>query len=145
MGSTRHTGLQSLLEGIQVAIIGAQNLMQEQHSAELKKLIDEDGKPVCICMQMPYLDQDNKVQYRDLHVPQMAITPPAALKIAKLKVNFEARLHGTGDASNDNEMKVSLGGIFNRGTKVECEIEFEGTEPPEGWMLINDELVKTIK
>ncbi len=145
-GSTRHTGLQSLLEGIQGAIIGAQDLMQEQHTNELKKLIGENGKPIVQRIKMPYTDpKTGKIKHRNLDVPLMALTPPAALKIAKLRVKFEARLHGTGDTDEDNEMKISLGGLFNRGTKVECEIEFEGTEPPEGWMLINDELVKLIK
>jgi hypothetical protein len=125
--------------------------MQQQHTNELAKLLDEDGKPLAQEFQMPHIDaKSGEIKYRGVHVPLMAITPPAALKIAKLKVKFEARLHGTGKVNkdndgNDNEMKVSLGGFFRRGTKVECEIEFEGTEPPEGWMLINDELVKVIK
>jgi hypothetical protein len=151
MSSTRQTGLQSLLEGVQNAVIGAQTLMQEQHTNELKKLLDDDGKPLHQTVQMPHIDpKTGELAYRDVHVPLMAITPPAALKIARLKVNFEARLHGTGKAGKcedgcDHEMKLSLGGFFNRGTKVQCEIEFEGTEPPEGWMLINDEVVKVIK
>lgn len=150
--STRHTGLQSLLEGIQEAILSAQNLMQKQHATELDKLLDKEGKPKSKDLQIPHIDpKSGELTYRSMHVPLMALAPPAALKISKLKIDFEARLHGTGtagkeeEAKNDNEMKVSLGGFFRRGTKVRCKIEFEGTEPPEGWMLINDELVKVIK
>jgi hypothetical protein len=146
--ATRNTGLQNLLEGIQGAIIGAQDLMQKQHTDEMKKLFYKNGKPKVQKVKMPYLNTNNEIEYRNIDVPLMALTPPSALKISKLNVKFEAKLHGIGPPegkpAEKSGMKLSLGGMFNRGTTVQCEIQFEGTEPPEGWMLINDELVKVI-
>lgn len=147
--ATRNTGLQTLLEGIQGAIIGAQDLMQQQHTDEMKKLFYKNGKPKVQKIKMPHIN-NGEIEYRNMEVPLMALTPPAALKIAKLNVKFEAKLHGMAPPLPEKPgaksgMKLSLGGMFNRGTTVQCEIEFVGGEPPEGWMLINDELVKVIQ
>ena len=33
-------------------------------------------------------------------------------------------------------------GLFSRSTKAKCEVTFKGDDAPEGYMKINDELMK---
>lgn len=142
------SSLNGLLKSIQGAIVGAQEMMQQQHIDELKKFVNEDGTPVTQEMRLPRQMGDGSVEWVGLHVPLMVLSPPSSLRIKKLKVSFDAVLSGTAKHEGDEDgrecMHLKLGGIFNRGAKVHCEIQFEGAEPPEGWMRINDELVKVI-
>lgn len=140
------SSLKGLLQSIQGAIVGAQELMQQQHIEELKKFIKEDGTPVTHSIQLPSIDKDGQQEWATVEVPLMVLSPPSSLRIKKLKVDFDAILSGIGKPDDDHKehIHLQLGGFFSRGSKVHCEIEFEGTEPPEGWMRINDELVKVI-
>lgn len=142
------SSLNGLLNSIQGAIVGAQEMMQQQHIEELKKFVKEDGTPVTQEMKLPRHGPDGTVEWIDIQVPLMVLSPPSSLKIKKLKVNFDAVLSGTAKHEDGDDGKecihLKLGGMFSRGAKVHCEIQFEGAEPPEGWMRINDELVKVI-
>jgi len=143
------SSLQGLLKSIQGAIVGAQEMMQNQHIDELQKFFDEDGTPKTTKMQIPQVGADGKQVWTEIEVPLIVFSPPSSLKIKRLKVDFDAIMSGIGNNVEDDDdtkrtVQLQLGGMFSRGAKVHCEIEFEGTEPPEGWMRINDELVKVL-
>jgi len=139
------SSLNNLLSGIQAAIVGAQDMLQTQHVEELKKYIKEDGSPVTHKMKLPRHNAKGEIEWIEVDIPLLVLCPPVSLTIKKLKVDFDAILSGLGqeDKTKDH-IQLSLGGMFSRGAKVHCEIQFEGTKPPEGWMRINDELVKAI-
>jgi hypothetical protein len=144
------SSLKSLLESIQDAIVGSQELMQQQHIQDLSKFLDDDGNPITHKLKIPRgTNTDGEPMFVEAEVPLMTLSPPSSLRIKKLKVSFEAILSGHGkECDEDENARIHLhlggGGLFKRGAKVNCEIEFEGTEPPEGWMRINDELIKVI-
>jgi len=143
------SSLNGLLKSIQGAIVGAQEMMQQQHIDDLKKFVNDDGSPVTQKMLLPRIGADGKQEWAEVEIPLIVLSPPSSLRIKKLKVDFDAVLSGTtqhkdGDEEGKECIHLKLGGMFSRGAKVHCEIQFEGTEPPEGWMRINDELVKVI-
>ena len=144
------SSLQGLLKSIQGAIVGAQEMMQNQHIDELAKFFNDDGTPKTQKMMLPRIDKDGNQEWVEVAVPLIVFSPPSSLRIKKLKVDFDAIMSGIGNKENEDDgdekrcVHLHLGGMFNRGAKVHCEIQFEGTEPPEGWMRINDELVKVI-
>jgi hypothetical protein len=141
------SSLKGLLESIQGSIVGAQEMMQQQHIEELGKFINEDGTPKTQRIQVPRQGVDGSLEWLAVEVPLLVMSPPSSLRIKKLKVDFDAMLSGHAKHKDDDGedcVHLTLGGMFSRGAKVHCEIEFEGTEPPEGWMRINDELVKVI-
>jgi hypothetical protein len=148
------SNLKGLLQSIQDAIVGSQELIQQQHIQDLNKFLNDDGTPVTHNLKIPRgVDDNGETVYTEQEIPLMILSPPSSLKIKRMKVKFVAIMSGhgkmgTGEKCDDEEcIHLHLGGgsIFNRGAKVNCEIEFEGTEPPEGWMRINDELVKIIQ
>lgn len=139
------SSLKNLLESIQGSIVGAQELMQQQHIQELSKFFDEEGNPITQKMMFPHVDNNGETKWTEVKVPLMVLSPPSSLRIKKLKVSFDAFLSGMGTKDNaEDGIHLHVGGFFRRGATVKCEIQFEGTEPPEGWMRINDELVKVI-
>jgi len=141
------SSLQGLLKSIQQAIVGAQELMQQQHIVELEKFFDDDGKPITRRMQLPRTTASGVDEWVEIAVPLIVLSPPSSLKINKMKVHFDAIMSGIGNAVDDEKkqtVNLHLGSMFRRGAKVHCEIEFEGTDPPEGWMRISDELVKVV-
>ena len=141
-----NSSLKGLLQSIQGSIVGAQEMMQQQHIEELAKFINEDGTPKTQQIKVPRQDADGKQHWVTVEVPLIVLSPPSSLRIKRLRVDFDAILSGIGKTEGEEKDRVhlKLGGLFSRGAKVHCEIEFEGTEPPEGWMRINDELVKVI-
>ena len=144
------SSLKGLLEAIQEAIVGSQELMQQQHIDDLYKFLEDDGTPITHKLKIPRRKADGTQEWIEAEVPLMTLSPPSSLRIKKLKISFEAMLTGHDEACDvkkeDAHIHLHLGGggLFNRGAKVKCEIIFEGTEPPEGWMRINDELIKVI-
>ena len=139
------SSLKGLLQSIQGSIAGAQEMMQQQHIEELSKFINKDGAPITQKMRLPRLDAHGKQEWIEIEVPLMVLSPPSSLRIKSLKVSFDAILTAAKENDADEErIHLHLGGMFRRGAQGKCEIEFEGTEPPEGWMRINDELVKVI-
>lgn len=141
------TGLSSMLKAFQNAIIGAQKLMQVQHINQLQEYIDKNGRAITLDVQVPNADASDD-QWRTIQVPKITLSPPSSLKIKKMKVRFKANIGGVTSGHDENcdchELQLHMGGIFSRSTEADIEIEFEGTEPPEGFMKVNDELVKAI-
>jgi len=139
------SSLKNLLESIQASIAGAQEMMQQQHIQELKKFFNGDGSPITQKMKFPHVNNNGETKWTEVDVPLMVLSPPSSLRIKKLKVSFDAFLSGMGNEDDEEKsLHLHVGGFFRRGAAVKCEIQFEGTEPPEGWMRINDELVKVI-
>lgn len=143
---SNRTGLSDLLKAFQRAILGAQTLMQDQHVKQLTEYIDSDGKAKTVTVQVP--DISGKDKWRTIEVPKLTLSPPSSLKIKRMKISFQAKINGLSSHSKEDdlehEVQIHMGGVFSRSTEADIEIEFEGTEPPEGFARINDELIKAI-
>ena len=140
--------LDHLTKGLYDAVVQAQALAENQHIEALGKYVNEDGTPKCIEM---VINGDN------VNVPLATLAPQSSIKIKELKMKLKVRLNNFG------KRKSKLGGgIFSKedagaisadlGSSIlpsknnyaDLEITFEGTDPPEGLVRLNNNLIKQI-
>lgn len=141
------TGLTGLLKAFQSAIIGAQETMHEQHLRQLTEYVDEDGTSKMVKVKVPNIGaKTEEDSWKVVEVPKLVMCPPSSLRIKKMKVQFKARMNGVAgeEGEEGHDVQLHIGGRFGKTTEADVTIEFEGTDPPEGFMKINDELVKAI-
>ena len=140
--------LDHLTKGLYDAVVQAQALAENQHIEALGKYVNEDGTPKCMKM---VINGDN------VDVPLATLAPQSSIKIKELKMKLKVRLNNFG------KRKSKLGGgIFSKedagaisadlGSSIlpsknnyaDLEITFEGTDPPEGFVRLNNNLIKQI-
>ena len=140
--------LDHLTKGLYDAVVQAQALAENQHIEALGKYVNEDGTPKCMKM---VLNGEN------INVPLATLAPQSSIKIKELKMKLKVRLNKFG------KRKSRLGGgIFCKkdagaisadlGASIlpiknnyaDLEITFEGTDPPEGLVRLNNNLIKQI-
>tara|TARA_R100000781_G_C4055914_1_gene119362 strand:- start:196 stop:657 length:462 start_codon:yes stop_codon:yes gene_type:complete len=140
--------LDHLTKGLYDAVVQAQSLAENQHIEALSKYVNEDGTPKCMKM---VINGDN------VDVPLATLAPQSSIKIKELKMKLKVKLNNFG------KRKSKLGGgIFSRedagaigadlGSSIlpsknnyaDLEITFEGGDPPEGLVRLNNNLIKQI-
>ena len=148
--------LDELVAGIQDAVVSAQRMAEKQHIEMVDLYFDDDtGEPLTMDLTIPSAHPDRVTE--ELKVPLICLTPLSSIKIDTLKMNLKV-----GMGKSMPGAKSGIGGqIQQEGTlqappmsidmeatdpdkMAEIEIIFKGSEPPEGLMRINDNLVKTI-
>ena len=140
--------LDHLTKGLYDAVVQAQSLAENQHIEALSKYVNEDGTPKCMKMVI----NGDKV-----NVPLATLAPQSSIKIKELKMNLKVKLNNFGKRKS----KIG-GGIFSKedagaisadlgssilpskNTYANLEITFEGTDPPEGLVRLNNNLIKQI-
>lgn len=165
--------LDNILRAIHNSVIEAQKLTEEQHMRTLNRFFfhGEDGnsldKPKMVNMKLPF-GKGGRVEYEDVEVPLITLSPPSSIKIKNMKVEFEAKLTGFGE-KEANKKGFSINGLFKKkvnenssngekmhqgpiklnldgnktGTAAKIQIEFCGTEVPETIARINDHIIKS--
>ena len=139
-------GFNELLEGIQEAIIKAQEHMEHQHLRQVEEYFDDDGEPIKVKMRLPHVSETGEITYQEVEVPKIALVPLNSLRMKRLLVKFAVQIGGL-DKSGDkpNMLKVGIKQkMFGGGSKAEVEVEFEGSDPPEIVARINDQMDKLI-
>ena len=140
--------LDHLTKGLYDAVVQAQALAENQHIEALSKYINEDGTPKCMKMVI----NGEKVM-----VPLATLAPQSSIKIKELTMDLKVKLNNFGKRKSRRG-----GGIFRRkdagavsvdlGSSVlpiknnyaNLKITFEGTDPPEGLVRLNNNLIKQI-
>jgi len=140
--------LDHLTKGLYDAVVQAQALAENQHIEALGKYVNEDGTPKCMEM---VINGDN------VNVPLATLAPQSSIKIKELKMSLKVKLNNFGKRKS----KIG-GGIFSKedagaisadlGSSIlpgksnyaDLEITFEGTDPPEGLVRLNNNLIKQI-
>ena len=145
--------LDHLTKGLYDAVVQAQALAENQHIESLSKFFDKKGKPLKMNIKIP--DANGKEQ--DISVPLATLTPQSSIKIKELSMELKVKLGSFG------KRKSRLGGgIFckedagaitadlgasilpKRNQYANLKITFEGTDPPEGVVRLNNNLIKQI-
>tara|TARA_Y100001973_G_C5131572_1_gene298049 strand:- start:263 stop:718 length:456 start_codon:yes stop_codon:yes gene_type:complete len=140
--------LDQLTKGLYDAVVQAQALAENQHIEALRKYVNEDGTPKC--MQMI-------VNGEKIDVPLVTLAPHSSIRIKELTMDLKVKLNNFG------KRKSRLGGgIFckedagaidadlgssilpTRNNYANLKITFEGSEPPEGLVRLNNNLIKQI-
>ena len=140
--------LDHLTKGLYDAVVQAQALAENQHIEALSKYVDEDGNPKCMKIV---------IEGKDVQVPLATLAPQSSIKIKELTMDLKVKLNNFGKRESR-----SGGGIFRRkdagavsvdlGSSIlpsknnyaNLKITFEGTDPPEGVVRLNNNLLKEI-
>ena len=140
--------LDHLTKGLYDAVVQAQALAENQHIEALGKYVNEDGTPKCMRMV---------INGENVMVPLMTLAPQSSIKIKELTMDLKVRLNNFGKRESKRG-----GGIFkkkdagavtadlgssilpSRNNYANLKITFEGTNPPEGVVRLNNNLIKQI-
>ena len=140
--------LDHLTKGLYDAVVQAQALAENQHIESLKKYLDKDGNPKCI---------DVVISGEKVKVPLLTLAPQSSIKIKELTMDLKVKLNNFGKRKSRFG-----GGIFRKGDAgaisadlgssifpsknnyANLKITFEGSDPPEGIVRLNNNLIKQI-
>jgi hypothetical protein len=155
--------LDNVVRALHNAVIEAQKLTEQQHIRQLKRYFDEEtGMPDTQKIQVPDLRPDAENKWRTIEVPKMALSPPSAIQIKDLSIQFRASLIGfvhehdakTGFLATERErpkkekhagpINVEFGSAPKATNFAEISITFEHAEPPEAYHRIAELLNKTV-
>ena len=140
--------LDHLTKTLADAVSQTVDLLENQHIESLRKFVNEDGTPKCMKMV---------VNGDDVSVPLITLAPQGSIKIKELKMKLKVRLNNFGKRKSktggsifgkkeSGAISADLGAsIFpTRNHYADLEITFEGTDPPEGVVRLNNNLIKQI-
>jgi hypothetical protein len=140
--------LDHLTKGLYDAVVQAQALAENQHIEALRKYVNDDGTPKCTRMIL---------NGEDVMVPLMTLAPQSSIKIKELTMDLKVRLNNFGKRKSRKgggifrkkdagAVSVDLGAsIFpHKNNYANLKITFEGTDPPEGIVRVNNNLIKQI-
>ena len=140
--------LDHLTKGLYDAVVQAQSLAENQHIEALSKYVNEDGTPKCMKMV---------INGENVNVLLATLAPQNSIKIKELTMDLKVKINNFGKRKS-----ISGGGIFRRkdagavsidlGSSIlssknnyaNLKITFEGTDPPEGVVRLNNNLIKQI-
>ena len=140
--------LDHLTKGLYDAVVQAQSLAENQHIEALSKYVNEDGTPKCMKM---VLNGEN------VDIPLATLAPQSSIRIKELKMSLKVKLNSFGKRKSKlgggifckedaGAISADLGSSIlpTKNNYANLEITFEGTDPPEGLVRLNNNLIKQI-
>ena len=140
--------LDHLTKGLYDAVVQAQALAENQHIESLRKYINEDGTPKCLRMV---------INGENVMVPLATLAPHSSIKIKELTMDLKVKLNNFGKRQSKSgggifrkkdagAVSVDLGSsiLSSKNNYANLKITFEGTDPPEGLVRLNNNLIKQI-
>ena len=140
--------LDHLTKGLYDAVVQAQALAENQHIEALGKYLNKDGSPKCV----EVLINGEKVD-----VPLITLAPHSSIKIKELTMDLKVKLNNFGKRKSRlgggifckedaGAISADLGSsIFpSNNNYANLRITFEGCDPPEGVVRLNNNLIKQI-
>tara|TARA_R100000664_G_scaffold10884_1_gene17857 strand:+ start:2901 stop:3353 length:453 start_codon:yes stop_codon:yes gene_type:complete len=140
--------LDHLTKSLSDAVVQANALAENQHIESLSKFRNEDGTP----KEMKWV-----INGEDVNVPLQTLAPQNSIQMSEVKMKLKVKLNNFG------KRKSRLGGgIFKkedagaigadlgasilpcRNNYADLEITFKSTDPPEGLVRLNNNLIKQI-
>ena len=145
--------LDHLTKGLYDAVVQAQALAENQHIEALGKFFDKKGKPLCMDIKIP--GNDGKQQ--TINVPLVTLSPQSSIKIKELSMEMKVKMGSFGKRKSRKgggifckedagAINAELGASFlpKRNQYATLKVTFEGTDPPEGLVRLNNNLIKQI-
>ena len=140
--------LDHLTKGLYDAVVQAQALAENQHIEDLGKYINEAGTPKCMKMV---------INGEKVDVPLATLAPQSSIKIKELTMDLKVKLNNFGKRESRKgggifrkkdagAVGVDLGSSIlpTKNNYANLKITFEGTDPPEGLVRLNNNLIKQI-
>ena len=145
--------LDHLTKGLYDAVVQAQSLAENQHIEALNKFFDKDGNPLCLDIKIP----DDKGQNQVVSVPLATLAPQSSIRIKELSMEMKVKMGSFGKRKSRlgggifckedaGAINADLGASIlpKRNQYANLKITFEGTDPPEGLVRLNNNLIKQI-
>ena len=145
--------LDHLTKGLYDAVVQAQALAENQHIEALGKFFDKKGKPLCMDIKIP--GNDGKQQ--TINVPLVTLTPQSSIKIKELSMEMKVKMGSFGKRKSRKgggifckedagAINADLGASIlpKRNQYATLKVTFEGTDPPEGLVRLNNNLINQI-
>ena len=140
--------LDHLTKGLYDAVVQAQSLAENQHIEALSKYVNEDGTPKCMKVV---------IDGKDIQVPLATLAPQSSIRIKELTMDLKVRLNNFGKRKSRlgggifckedaGAISADLGSSILPGKSnyANLKITFEGGDPPEGVVRLNNNLIKQI-
>ena len=140
--------LDHLTKGLYDAVVQAQSLAENQHIEALSKYINEDGTPKCMKMV---------ISGETINVPLATLAPQSSIKIKELTMDLKVKLNNFGKRKSKigggifckrdaGAIEADLGSSIlpTKSNYANLKITFEGADPPEGVIRLNNNLIKQI-
>ena len=144
--------LDHLTKGLYDAVVQAQSLAENQHIEAMNKFFDKEGNPISMDINIPDKDGQRKVS-----VPLVTLAPQSSIKIKELTMELKVKMESFGKRKSRlgggifckedaGAVNVDLGASIlpKRNQYASLKITFEGTDPPEGVVRLNNNLLKQI-
>tara|TARA_R110001583_G_scaffold76685_1_gene209599 strand:- start:943 stop:1413 length:471 start_codon:yes stop_codon:yes gene_type:complete len=145
--------LDHLTKGLYDAVVQAQSLAENQHIEALNKFFDKDGNPLCLDIKIP----DDKGQNQVVSVPLATLAPQSSIRIKELSMEMKVKMGSFGKRKSRlgggifckedaGAINADLGASIlpKRNQYATLKVTFEGTDPPEGLVRLNNNLIKQI-
>ena len=145
--------LDHLTKGLYDAVVQAQSLAENQHIEALNKFFDKDGNPLCLDVKIP----DDKGQNQVVSVPLATLAPQSSIRIKELSMEMKVKMGSFGKRKSRlgggifckedaGAINADLGASIlpKRNQYATLKVTFEGTDPPEGLVRLNNNLIKQI-
>ena len=145
--------LDHLTKGLYDAVVQAQSLAENQHIEALNKFFDKDGNPLCLDIKIP----DDKGQNQVVNVPLATLAPQSSIRIKELSMEMKVKMGSFGKRKSRlgggifckedaGAINADLGASIlpKRNQYATLKVTFEGTDPPEGLVRLNNNLIKQI-
>ena len=144
--------LDQLTKGLYDAVCQAQALAENQHIESLSKFFDKEGKPITMTIKLP----DAKGVIQEVEIPLITLAPQSSIKIKELTMELKVKLGSFGKRKSRcgggifrkedaGAINADLGAsIIPRNNYANLKITFEGIDPPEGVVRLNNNMIKQI-
>jgi hypothetical protein len=157
--------LDDIVHSIQSAVIAATDIAERheldsimnQEFWELK--LDDDGEPITdddgrhvyaprmVVMEIPTWE-DGKITQRRVSVPLQSLTTGQSLRVDKLEVEMSVEISGLTEDKKKGKLMVrprsNTSWFKKESNTAKLKLIFKGSEPPEGYARIDDQLVKLL-
>ena len=145
--------LDHLTKALFDAVVQAQALAENQHIEALGKFFDKKGKPLCMDIKIP----GSNGEQQTINVPLITLSPQSSIKIKELSMEMKVKMGSFGKRKSRKgggifckedagAINADLGASIlpKRNQYATLKITFEGTDPPEGLVRLNNNLIKQI-
>ena len=145
--------LDHLTKGLYDAVVQAQSLAENQHIEAISKFFDKDGNPECMDIIIP----GNEGKPQNVKIPLVTLSPQSSIKIKELTMELKVKLGSFGKRKSRlgggifckedaGAINADLGASIlpKRNQYATLKLVFEGTDPPEGLVRLNNNLIKQI-
>jgi hydroxylamine reductase (hybrid-cluster protein) len=157
--------LEDIVHSIQSAVLAATDIAERHELDSLQKeefwerQLDDKGEPVkdeegrevyapkMVTLRLPVWHEQKLIE-RDVPIPLQSLTTGQSLRVDTLEVEMSVKICGlSGDGKGSNLMVRPTGNVSwfkKRNDIAKLKIVFKGSDPPEGYARIDDQLIKLL-